>query len=144
SYVEDLDGHFKCNFCQHNFAGGASRIKYHLAGVKGNGVDICTSVPEDVQKEAYLAVGGTNKKLKSASSSSNAKESKTTLCSIRKICATLPIQRCVSAVDKLLAQLVIVNNISFDVVQTTSFIHFVLTLCKVLLNTVLIISYPLI
>ena len=54
SYVEDLDGRFKCNFCQHNFAGGASRIKYHLAGVKGNDVDICTSVPEDVQKEACI------------------------------------------------------------------------------------------
>ena len=130
SYVEDLDGRFKCNFCQHNFAGGASRIKYHLAGVKGNDVDICTSVPKDVQNEAYLAVGGTNKKLKSASSSSNAKETKTTLCSISKdMCHATNSEMCgkkdKNAVDKLLAQLVTVNNISFDVVQTTSFIRFV-------------------
>ncbi|XP_023914363.1 uncharacterized protein LOC112025916 [Quercus suber] len=48
----------------------------------------------------------------------------------RETYAMLPIQRCVvkkdkSAVDKLLARLLIVNNISFDVVQTTSFICFV-------------------
>ena len=35
-YVEDLDGRFKCNFCRRDFAGGASRIKFHLAGVKGH------------------------------------------------------------------------------------------------------------
>ena len=101
-----------------------------MAGVKGNDVDICTSVPKDVQNEAYLAVGGTNKKLKSASSSSNAKDSKTTLCSISKdMCHATNSEMCgkkdKNAVDKLLAQLVTVNNISFDVVQTTSFIRFV-------------------
>ncbi|XP_030941199.1 uncharacterized protein LOC115966005 [Quercus lobata] len=129
-YVEDLDGRFKCNFCRRDFAGGASRIKFHLARVKGHAIDICANVPEDVQKKAYLVIGGTNKKLKSASSSSNAKESKTTSCSIsRDLCHATNSKMCgkkdKSAVDKLLARLLIVNNISFDVVQTTSFIHFV-------------------
>ncbi|KAF3967962.1 hypothetical protein CMV_008091 [Castanea mollissima] len=129
-YVEDQDGRFKCNFCRRDFAGGASRIKFHLAGVKGHAIDICANVPEDVQKEAYLVIGGSNKKLKSASSSSNAKESKTTSCSIsRDLCHATNSKMCgkkdKSAVDKLLAWLLIVNNISFDVVQTTSFICFV-------------------
>ncbi|KAK9997651.1 hypothetical protein SO802_022337 [Lithocarpus litseifolius] len=72
-------------------------IKYHLAGVKGHPIDICTSVPEDVKKEAYLAIGGINKKLKSASSSSNAKESKTTSCSISKdLCQATNSKMCAS------------------------------------------------
>ena len=94
-----------------------------MAGVKGHAIYICISVPEDVKKEAYLAIGGINKKLKSASSSSNAKESKTILCSISKdLCQATNSKMCgkkdKSVVDKLLAQLVMVNNISFDVVQT--------------------------
>lgn len=95
SYVEDLDGRFKCNFCQLNFAGGASRIKYHLAGVKGNAVDICTSVPEDVQKEAYLAVGGVTKNLRVHQVLAMLKRVKPLCFQYQKICATLPIQRCV-------------------------------------------------
>ena len=62
-YVEDLDVRFKCSFCRRDFAGGASRIKFHLAGVKGHAIDICANVPEDVQKEAYLVIGGSNKKV---------------------------------------------------------------------------------
>ncbi|KAF3945538.1 hypothetical protein CMV_028099 [Castanea mollissima] len=74
-YAEDLKGHFKCNYCKHEFPGGASRIKSHLAGVKGHDIRICDFVPEDVQKEAYEATQGTNKKLKNASISSSDKGS---------------------------------------------------------------------
>lgn len=74
-YTEDLKGRFKCNYCKREFPGGASRIKSHLAGVKGCDILICDSVPEDVQKEAYEATQGTNKKLKNASISSSDKGS---------------------------------------------------------------------
>ena len=74
-YAEDLKGHFKCNYCKHKFSGGASRIKSHLAGVKGRDIVICDVVPEDVKKEAYEATQETNKKLKNASTSSNNKGS---------------------------------------------------------------------
>ncbi|KAK7860888.1 hypothetical protein CFP56_029229 [Quercus suber] len=126
-YVEDLDGHFKCNFCQRDFAGGASRIKFHLARVKGHDIDICANVPEDVQKEAYL---GVIKNLRVHQVQAMLKRVKPLRVQYRETYAMLPIQRCVvkkdkSAVDKLLARLLIVNNISFDVVQTTSFICFV-------------------
>ncbi|XP_030940259.1 putative disease resistance RPP13-like protein 1 [Quercus lobata] len=74
-YAEDLKGRFKCNYCKREFPGGASRIKSHLAGVKGCDILICGFVPEDVQKEAYEATQGTNKKLKNASISSSDKGS---------------------------------------------------------------------
>jgi hypothetical protein len=45
-----------------------------LAGVKGCDIDLCTKVLDDVQAEAYLAIGGHYKKLKSASNSSNVEE----------------------------------------------------------------------
>ena len=72
--AEDLKGRFKCNYCKHEFPGGASRIKSHLAGVKGRDIVICDVVPEDVKKEAYKATQETNKKHKNASTSSNDKE----------------------------------------------------------------------
>ena len=65
------------NSVRMNFLGGASRIKSHLAGVKGHDIAICKNVPRDVQEEAYLAIGGPNKKLKSSSTSSDARDSKT-------------------------------------------------------------------
>uniref|UniRef100_A0A7N2MTY1 Uncharacterized protein n=1 Tax=Quercus lobata TaxID=97700 RepID=A0A7N2MTY1_QUELO len=84
-YAKEEDGHFICKFCERKYPGGASRIKSHLAKVKGRDIDICTKVTEDVQAKAYLEIKGPNKKLKMASTSSNAKESKTTSNAISKI-----------------------------------------------------------
>ena len=75
-YVEELSGHFKCKFCECNFAGGATKIKAHLAGVKGHDIDICKKVPKKVQEEVSLKTGQPNKKLKGASTSSKAEERK--------------------------------------------------------------------
>ena len=83
-HVKDLNGRFKCNYCKLEFSGGASRIKSHLAGVKCQNIAICEDVPEDVRKEAHQATEGTRKKLKCASTSSGAKESKVTSTSISK------------------------------------------------------------
>ena len=74
-FVEEVNGRFKCKFCECVFAGGATRIKYHLAGAKGHDINICTKVPKDVQEEASLTVGVSNKKLKGASTSNKDKES---------------------------------------------------------------------
>ena len=81
-HVEELKGRFKCNYCKCEFPGGASRIKSHLAGVKGRDIVICDVVPKNVQDEAYEATQKTNKKLKNASTSSCYKESTTTSASI--------------------------------------------------------------
>uniref|UniRef100_A0A2N9IZP9 BED-type domain-containing protein n=1 Tax=Fagus sylvatica TaxID=28930 RepID=A0A2N9IZP9_FAGSY len=83
-HVEKLNGRFKCEFCNNEFPGGASRIKSHLAGVKGHDIAICKNVPRDVQEEAYLAIGGPSKKLKISSTSSDAKDSKTSSTSMSK------------------------------------------------------------
>ena len=68
------NGRFKCKYCKSNFAGGATRIKYHLAGAKGHDINICTKVPKEVQEEASLTIGEPNKKLKGASTSNKDKE----------------------------------------------------------------------
>ena len=75
-YVEKLPNErFKCLFCDRDFSGGASRIKLHMAGLKGHDIDICKKVPEDVKKKACLAIGGSNEILKRASTSSDVQES---------------------------------------------------------------------
>ena len=80
----DLKGRFKCKFCERDFAGGASRIKCHLAGVKGHDIDICTKVSKEVQEEAALIVGEPNKKLKGSSTSNRDKEREINSSSISK------------------------------------------------------------
>ena len=83
-HADNLNGRFKCNYCKREFPGGASRIKSHLAGVKGCDIVICEVVPDNVRKEAYEATEGRNKKPKGASTSSNAKEGKITSTPILK------------------------------------------------------------
>ena len=78
-YAVKVNGRFKCNFCEKDFPGGASRIKAHLAGVPGHDIKACNAVPLDVQNKAKAtqkkreaqATQGTNKKLKSASTSAS-------------------------------------------------------------------------
>ena len=83
-HADDLNGRFKCNYCEHYYPGGASRIKSHLAGVEGRDIVICGSVPKDVREKACQEIKGANKKHKSASTSSSAKEGTITLPSISK------------------------------------------------------------
>ena len=80
AYAVKVNGRFKCNFCVQDFPGGASRIKAHLAGVPGHDIKACNSVPREVQEKARAitqkkrvaqATQGTNKKLKSASTSAS-------------------------------------------------------------------------
>ena len=83
-YAKDLNGRFKCKFCERKFAGGATRIKCHLAGVKGHDIDICTKVSKEVQEEAALIVGEPKKKLKGASTSNRDKKKEINSTSISK------------------------------------------------------------
>ncbi|KAK9997707.1 hypothetical protein SO802_022393 [Lithocarpus litseifolius] len=79
-YVQDLDGRFKRNFCGHDFAGGAMRIKAHLAGYKGRDIQICEKVTTDVREEACLAIKwvdqGVDKQVNRASTSRTATNGK--------------------------------------------------------------------
>ena len=83
-YVEDLNDRFKCKFCEHEFAGGATRIKCHLARAKCHDIDICTKVSKEVREEASLIIGEPNKKLKGASTSNKDKRREINSTSISK------------------------------------------------------------
>ncbi|KAL3733632.1 hypothetical protein ACJRO7_023060 [Eucalyptus globulus] len=52
-YVESLPNkRWKCNFCGKPYAGSATRIKAHLAGVGGYGINDCKHVIDQVRLEA--------------------------------------------------------------------------------------------
>ena len=83
-YAEKLYDRFKCNYCEQDFSGGASRIKAHLAGVPGHDIVACNAVPQDVQKKAQATqkkrkaqvTRGTNKKLKNVPTSASKSKTK--------------------------------------------------------------------
>ncbi|KAF2318814.1 hypothetical protein GH714_010927 [Hevea brasiliensis] len=72
-YVEGIGNHLKCKFCGNVFKGSPSisRIKSHLAGIPGQGIQICDSVSDDVKEAALEAIQGANKRRKTMRSSSN-------------------------------------------------------------------------
>ncbi|KAI5554474.1 hypothetical protein BDE02_19G015900 [Populus trichocarpa] len=75
-YVEKMDGggSMTCTFCGHCFSQGTSvtRIKMHLAKVKGRGVKICKKVPHEVRDAACEAIDvPPEKKLKTVAGSSS-------------------------------------------------------------------------
>jgi hypothetical protein len=45
------DPRVECLYCQLQFVGQATRIRAHLAGTSGFGVDACSQVPADVKQE---------------------------------------------------------------------------------------------
>ncbi|XP_039169574.1 uncharacterized protein LOC120293864 [Eucalyptus grandis] len=103
-YVEPLDGKFKCKFCDRKFAGGIPRVKSHLSGIKGGGIDICTKVPEDVQIAAT------------------------------EVRPKRPHLKCISKddvmLDKLLVKFILFNGDDVDIVRRPSFIEFVNAVAK--------------
>ena len=69
-FVDILDGNkFGCKFCEREFAGGASRIKYHLSGIKRQGIGICSEVIEDAERAVSSAVHDPSKKVRSNNAS---------------------------------------------------------------------------
>ncbi|KAG8372285.1 hypothetical protein BUALT_Bualt12G0050400 [Buddleja alternifolia] len=127
-YVEALDGRFICKFCERNFAGGVPRIKSHLLGITGRDIDICTKVPEDIQAKVFLAGGGSNKKAKNKETTSNAQEHGNATNLPRGLQqSTVPgifNKKDKDEVDKKLDKFFVLNNISFNLIQTPSFKEF--------------------
>ncbi|XP_021625216.1 probable disease resistance protein At4g27220 isoform X1 [Manihot esculenta] len=66
----------KCIFCKEVFEGGPSisRMRLHLAGIQGQGIQICDKVPSHVKARAHEASCGRNKKRKTVPSSSTNEE----------------------------------------------------------------------
>ncbi|XP_043714515.1 uncharacterized protein LOC122662873 [Telopea speciosissima] len=140
-YVEDLKGRFKCKFYNKEYAGGISRVKYHLACLKGNDVGICSNVPDDVHAEALHALSKKNKKAKTGENSTacNVGTSQNPLDSRAHIGQSSSLQqpsvdgmfkqKSKDEVDDDLARCFILNNISFNVIQTPSFIQMIRSAC---------------
>ncbi|KAL5712346.1 hypothetical protein ACHQM5_014532 [Ranunculus cassubicifolius] len=126
TYGEDLHGRFICNFCKKNYSGGASRLKVHLSCLSGRDISGCTLVPEDVQAQAMLMVGGdkASKKQKVGPSSPPVEAFGGTP-SLHQV--TLPNmcdKKDKESVDMKMAFMFVDNNIAFNVVQTPSFLSF--------------------
>ncbi|XP_041005672.1 uncharacterized protein LOC121250586 [Juglans microcarpa x Juglans regia] len=67
-YAKDLkNGRFCCNFCEREFPGGISRIKWHLSGHKGHDIEVCEKVPQDIQLAVRQVLNTPNKKAKRSS-----------------------------------------------------------------------------
>ncbi|XP_039171894.1 probable disease resistance protein At4g27220 [Eucalyptus grandis] len=59
NYVEfQRNNKWKCQFCKKQYAGSATRIKAHLAGVGGYGITDCKDVDDQVRSEALKALKG--------------------------------------------------------------------------------------
>ncbi|XP_056158626.1 uncharacterized protein LOC115662560 [Syzygium oleosum] len=114
-YVELLDGKFKCKFCNRKFAGGVPRVKSHLSGLKGCGIDICTEVPEDVRVAAAEAISCHNKRAKAEACSSKTEETS----------LKMHIGKDRVILDKLLAKFILLNDVDVDIVRRPSFVDFV-------------------
>ncbi|KAF8023957.1 hypothetical protein BT93_F1222 [Corymbia citriodora subsp. variegata] len=63
------NGRWKCQFCDKEYSGSVTRIKAHLAGVGGKGIDACKDVSDQVKLEAKKALNA-----KGAAESSNGEE----------------------------------------------------------------------
>ncbi|KAK7855131.1 hypothetical protein CFP56_029370 [Quercus suber] len=125
-YAEDLkNGRFLCNFCQKDFAGGISRIKSHLSGIRGRDVEICLQVPVDVQLAVVQAIDTPSKKAKSVAASNNTLEGGGISTSSSAQMPNIREEKDKSIVDQRFAKLLILDSICSDAIQSPFFNDFV-------------------
>ncbi|XP_042490670.1 uncharacterized protein LOC122070554 [Macadamia integrifolia] len=125
-----INHHSRCAI--QNMYGGVTCLKYHLAKVSGHDVAPCEKVFDDVQAEALLAINSesSSKKRKSCTSGESIIGSShltsLTITSQRQSTMKEIIPKMDKPTwEKCLHDLIIKNNISFNVVQSDAFIKFV-------------------
>lgn len=52
----------RCNYCAKEFHSSKHRLAYHLAGIGGSGISLCTHVPEDVKSVMVLLINSRSRK----------------------------------------------------------------------------------
>ncbi|XP_059439605.1 uncharacterized protein LOC132172169 [Corylus avellana] len=130
-YAEELEnGRFVCKFCKQDFAGGISRLKSHLSGVRGRDIQICLQVPEAIQLEVLQAIDAPTKKAKSVAESVNVLESESISGSSSSHMPNLCTGHDKSQVDKQFAKLIISDRICYDAIQSPLFNDFVIGVAK--------------
>jgi hypothetical protein len=128
-YAKELEnGRFSCNFCKQDFAGGISRIKSHLSGVRGRDIQICLQVPEAIQlvaQQALQAIDAPTKRAKFVITTNNGLVGESISSSSSSHMPNLCKAQDMSKVDKQFAKLFISNGIFSDVLQSPLFKDFV-------------------
>ncbi|KAL0007769.1 hypothetical protein SO802_009271 [Lithocarpus litseifolius] len=125
-YAEGLrNGCFLCKFCQNDFAGGISRFKSHLSGIRGRDVEICLQVPVDVQSTVVQAIDTPSKKAKSVAASNNTLEGESISTSSSAQMPNIREEKDNSIVDQRFAKLLILDSICSDAIQSPFFNDFV-------------------
>ncbi|XP_042502072.1 uncharacterized protein LOC122079561 [Macadamia integrifolia] len=123
---------FKCNYCELDYSGRVTRVKAHLACLTGHDVQICTKVPDHAQAEASAEMNlsaskkkRTNETLESgigSTSSLGRSIHQTTM-------VELAAKQDKKSLEKMIGEFFVKNNISFNVIQTESFIQMMKGAC---------------
>ncbi|KAI3869211.1 hypothetical protein MKX03_021437, partial [Papaver bracteatum] len=136
-YANQTGKRFRCKFCKNDFAGGITRVKSHLSGIKGRDIVVCPLVPEDVQALVVLDIGEVNSgdngtKRQKTKSSSGSVCSEGNISNLSGDSVTVLKQTSIprminkkdkEAVDMKVALCFFSNNIPFNVIQTPGFIE---------------------
>ncbi|XP_020098383.1 uncharacterized protein LOC109717117 [Ananas comosus] len=133
-HSEELSEKFKCKYCSKVYSGGVARLKSHLSQVSGRDIETCDKVPPDVQPEAFIAVCGDSSKRAKSIGSTNVNESgesiavsgsrsfgRTNQMTMQEVYK----KKNKEEVDQSLAKFFIMNNISFNVVQSALFLDLI-------------------
>ncbi|XP_042510882.1 uncharacterized protein LOC122086211 [Macadamia integrifolia] len=123
---------FKCNYCELDYSGSVTRVKAHLACLTGHDFQICTKVPDHVQVEASAEMNLSaskkkrmNETLKSGIGSTNSHGRSIHQTTMVELIA----QQDKKSLENMIGEFFVKNNISFNVIQTESFIQMMKGAC---------------
>jgi hypothetical protein len=123
-HAKDLkNGRFSCNFCNRDFAGGISRIKAHLSGVKGRNIQICENISQ-FQSQSQDA-GPSTKRAKNVVVSNNILEGGSFSGSSSLHMPNLCEGQDKSTVDQQLVKFLMSEGIHLSTIELPFFINFV-------------------
>jgi hypothetical protein len=123
-YAKNLkNGRFSCNFCNRDFAGGISRIKAHLSGVRGRNIQICENISQ-FQSQSQDA-GPSTKRAKNVVVSNNILEGESLSGSSSLHMSNLCEGQDEYTVDPQLVKFLMLEGIHFGAIKSPFFIKFV-------------------
>ncbi|XP_042487933.1 uncharacterized protein LOC122068136 [Macadamia integrifolia] len=130
-------GRFTCNYCGLNYSRSVSRVKAHLACQPGHDVQICTQVPEHIQADALkkfnLSRSAKKRMSDSLESGMGSTSSTPSMPHVRVAYQPTMLEMAAKedkkSLDMLVTDFFVNNNISFNVIQTNSFIEMLRGAC---------------
>ncbi|XP_042515211.1 uncharacterized protein LOC122089533 [Macadamia integrifolia] len=130
-------GHFTCNYCGLNYSGSVSQVKAHFACQSGHDVQICIQVPEHIQADALaefnLSRSAKKRRSDSLESGMGSTSSTPSMPQVRSTHQPTMVEMAAKqdkkSLDMLVTDFFVNNNISFNVIQTNSFIDMLRGAC---------------